>query len=133
LAVIHTAASGNSGTIQIDPFDYQPQQQLDVLLQVPDDVLLRVTSTSPLCESERFCSDLRRTISFVNRVPSQHVFRQGQPLVYTRSATAMNDWELSTADNNNNNTNNNKDFGNGMDIPSFAPSSPSALTEALSF
>lgn len=91
LAVIH-----DQGNIIIESFDYQPQQQLNALLQVPDPILLQVTSTSPHCESSRFCSDMRRTVSFLNRVPSDAVFRMGQPLVYTRSKTAgLNDWESS--------------------------------------
>ena len=50
LAVIHTSQSRN-GCITIEPFEYQPQPELDVLLQVPDDVLLHVTSTSTLLDA----------------------------------------------------------------------------------
>jgi len=91
LAVIHTPELDG---ITIDPFQYQPQPQLDALLKVPDPVLLQVTSTSPQYESERFCTDLRRTLSFVNTVPAHQVFGgQQKPLVYSRSSNAMNEWE----------------------------------------
>ena len=91
LAVIHTAQSRH-GCITIEPFDYQPQPQLDVLLQVSDDVLLQVTSTSPQCESDRFCSDLRRTLSFVNTTSAADIFSQAQPLTYSRSSQKLNEW-----------------------------------------
>jgi Protein N-terminal asparagine amidohydrolase len=91
LAVIHTASK--NGMITIDPFQYQPKPQLDALLKVPDPVLLQVTSTSPEHESERFCNDLRRTLSFVNTVPADQVFRKKQPLRYSRSSDALNQWE----------------------------------------
>ena len=91
LAVIHTAQS-RDGCITIEPFEYQPQPQLDVLLQVSDDVLLQVTSTSPQCESDRFCSDLRRTLSFVNTTTSADIFSQSRPLTYSRSSQKLNEW-----------------------------------------
>lgn len=90
LAVIHTPQSEG---ITIDPFPYQPQPQLNALLKVSDPVLLQVTSTSPQYESDRFCSDLRRTLSFVNTVPAQQVFQDQKPLVYSRSSNALNEWE----------------------------------------
>ena len=89
LAVIHTPKSND---IIVHPFPYQAQPQWDVLLQVPDPVLLQVTSTSPEHESERFCSDLRRTLSFVNAVPSSQIFSGNKPLKYSRSTTALNEW-----------------------------------------
>lgn len=103
LAVIHTTAQDG---ITIHPFHYQARPQLDVLLKVPDPVLLKVTSTSPDYESDRFCNDLRRTLSFVNTVPVNQVFggtvtgskqqQQQQPLRYSRSSGALNAWERST-------------------------------------
>ncbi|CAB9528982.1 N-terminal asparagine [Seminavis robusta] len=100
LAVIHTADSVD-GNITIDPFPYQPQPQLNALLRVDDTTLLQVASTSPQCESERFCSDLRRTLSFVNTVPASRVFggkeqEPPRPLVYSRSANTLNQWEPTT-------------------------------------
>ena len=91
LAVIHTSTS--NGVITIDPFRYRPRPQLNALLRAPDPVLLRVTSTSPDFESERFCRDLRRTLSLVNSVPSNRVFVRQQPLRYSRSSDLLNAWE----------------------------------------
>ena len=67
---------------------------MNVLLQVPDDVLLSVASTSPEHESHDFCTNFRRTLSFVNTVPAEIVFGGGnKPLVYVRSAGDLNEWE----------------------------------------
>lgn len=103
LAVIHDASS-RRGEIRVEPFRYQPNPQLDVLLRVPDEVLLQVASTSPECESDNFCRSLRRTVSFVNTVPQDRVFESCQrergkmkPLVYTRSAANLNRWERVTS------------------------------------
>jgi hypothetical protein len=89
LAIIHDHKS-QRGEIRIEPFHYQLlDAQLSPLLHIPDQLLLQVTSTSPDHESERFCSDLRRTLSFLQEVPSQDVFGQcgSRPLVYTRSVS----------------------------------------------
>lgn len=104
LAIIHDHRS-QRGEIRIKPFQYQLYQldgQLIPLLHIPGQLLLQVTSTSPDHESECFCSDLRRTLSFLNEVPSQDVFGQcgSQPLDYARSISVgrsnslcNNQWE----------------------------------------
>jgi Protein N-terminal asparagine amidohydrolase len=89
LAVIHDT---NSAHIRVEPFAYKADPELNVLLDVPDDVLLTFTSTSPDQESEHFCTNFRRTLSFVNTVPPETVFGHGRPLVYTRSSTNLNEW-----------------------------------------
>jgi hypothetical protein len=43
LSVIHDTRSG--GQVRIEPFTYEPLRKLDVLLQVPDHILLKVTSS----------------------------------------------------------------------------------------
>jgi hypothetical protein len=94
LSVIHDKMCAD-GEIRIQPFQYQQQEELNVLLTVSDDVLLMVTSTSPDQESDSFCTNFRRTLSFVNTVPPEAVFdfENNQPLVYTRSSDNLNDWE----------------------------------------
>ena len=92
LAVIHDR-SCRQGEIRIDPFLYQQRQDLNVLLRVPDQVLLKVASTSPEHESQEFCANFRRTLSFVNTVPADKVFNDGKPLVYVRSTGDLNAWE----------------------------------------
>jgi hypothetical protein len=92
LAVIHDKMCID-GEIRIQPFRYERRDELDILLQVPDDVLLSVTSTSPDQESDRFCTNFRRTLSFVNTVPPETVFENNLPLVYARSSDNLNQWE----------------------------------------
>ena len=94
LAVIHDRTC-QQGEIRIRPFGYRQRQDLNVLLQVPDEVLLSVASTSPEHESDEFCTKFRRTLSFVNTVPPESVFGEAhdRPLVYVRSAGDLNAWE----------------------------------------
>jgi len=70
---------------------------LDALLQAPDDVLLRVTSTSPECESDQFCSTMRRTLSYLllmDEEDDEDGRSRKKSLVYSRSADCLNAWEL---------------------------------------
>jgi len=94
LSVIHDTKSEH-GHLRIEPFLYEPLETLNALLQVPDDVLLHYTSTSPECESAQFCGQLRRTLSFLNTVPKENVFGKDckSTLVYSRSAGNLNEWE----------------------------------------
>jgi hypothetical protein len=91
LAIIHDTSS-KQGQVRVQPFQYKAVEELNVLLDVPDDVLLAVTSTSPDQESDQFCTNFRRTLSFVNTVPPETTFANGMPLVYSRSATNFNEW-----------------------------------------
>jgi hypothetical protein len=91
LAIIHDRSSKH-GQVRVQPFQYKAAEELNVLLTVPDDVLLSVTSTSPDEESDQFCTNFRRTLSFVNTVPPETAFANGKPLVYSRSASNMNEW-----------------------------------------
>jgi hypothetical protein len=95
LHVIHDRSSCG-GEVRVQPFRYEPVTEFDILLAVSDEVLLQHTSTSPASESGRFCSDLRRTLSFVNTVPAETIFGKdcSQPLVYARSASNLNEWEV---------------------------------------
>ena len=92
LAVIHDR-SCRKGEIRINPFCYQQRQDLNILLELPDQVLLSVASTSPEHESHDFCTNFRRTLSFVNTVPAETVFGGNKPLVYVRSTGDLNEWE----------------------------------------
>jgi hypothetical protein len=91
LAIIHDTRS-KEGQVRVQPFQYKAAEELNVLLTVPDNVLLSVTSTSPEEESDQFCTNFRRTLSFVNTVPSETTFANGKPLVYSRSSSNMNEW-----------------------------------------
>ena len=93
LAVIHTPQSAE---LCIAPFEYRPHPHLEVLLQMPNDVLKKVTSTSPELEGEHFCTSMRRTLSWLQLVPSDDVFgkqHQSRPLRYSRSAMDVHQWE----------------------------------------
>lgn len=93
LSVIHTA---RSDCLRVEPFSYRADPHLSaLLLNFSDAMLLRVASTSPDQESDNFCTNFRRTVSFVSTVPPETVFgHQGrtQPLVYSRSSTCLNEW-----------------------------------------
>jgi hypothetical protein len=108
LAIIHDHRS-KQGEIRIEPFQYQYQldAQLIPLLHIPDQLLLSLTSTSPDHESERFCSDFRRTLSFLNEVPSHHVFGHcgSRPLVYTRKQRSASMGNAPTTTHSTNQTN----------------------------
>jgi hypothetical protein len=91
LAIIHDTSS-KQGQVRVHPFQYKAAEELNVLLTVPDDVLLSVTSTSPDQESDQFCTNFRRTLSFVNTVPPETTFANGKPLVYSRSDKNLNEW-----------------------------------------
>jgi Protein N-terminal asparagine amidohydrolase len=100
LAVIHTA---DAAYIKVEPFTYSPDPQLNVLLSVSDAILLNVASTSPEQESDTFCSNFRRTLSFVNSIQPDTVFGRGmgmRPLVYTRSAANLHEWIITEAEPN---------------------------------
>ena len=93
LAVIHTV---HSSELCISPFEYRPHPHLEVLLQMPNDVLKNATSTSPELEGEHFCTAMRRTLSWLQLVPSDDVFGKRhlprRPLRYSRSAVDVHQW-----------------------------------------
>jgi Protein N-terminal asparagine amidohydrolase len=91
LVVIHTS---HSPEIYIEPYDYRPNPKLDMILRMPNDMLKQVTSTSPDLECENFCTEVRRSLSWLQLVPSEDVFgKQPHPLMYSRSASDVHQWE----------------------------------------
>ena len=97
LAIIHDTKS-IKGQVRVEPFLYQAQENLNALLQVTDAVLLQLASTSPAHESDQFCSNIRRTVSFLNTTSAAQVFGKDcvQPLVFQRTAEQgpqQNEWE----------------------------------------
>jgi hypothetical protein len=99
LQVIHESKNGEQSLIKIQPFDYQPFGAASTLLQLPDELLLQHTSTSPECESSTsFCRSLRKTLSFVQSTSSQDIFnghnngnnrKEPQPLVFQRQESVQ--------------------------------------------
>jgi hypothetical protein len=92
LSVIHTAYSN---TVCIEPFKYAPFKELDGLLTLQDDVLLKYTSTSPDCEEVDFCQCIRSTLKFLRDVPCTGIFgdKCDQTLVFQR-VRRSNSWKL---------------------------------------
>jgi hypothetical protein len=92
LHLIHTAYSN---TVCIEPFTYAPFKELASLLNLPDDVLLQYTSTSPDCEEDDFCQCIRSTLTFLRDVPCKRIFgaKCDQTLVFQR-VRRSNSWKL---------------------------------------
>lgn len=71
LSIIHAASSHG---IQIEAFSFAPLPEMKQLLQLPDELLLQLTSTSPDVEEEGFCDAVRSTVRFLLEVPCSKVF-----------------------------------------------------------
>lgn len=63
LSIIHSSTSVCDLTIE--PFKFAPFEQLDMMLQLPDEILLEYISTSPEIEEEDFCRDVRTILRFL--------------------------------------------------------------------
>ncbi len=94
-SIIHTRHS-RRGELSVEPFSYEPHPQLTKLLQLDDQCLKNLTSTSPELEGGQFCIRLRRSLSFLQTVPSSEVFdaMAPKPLIFTRSAGNLHQWEI---------------------------------------
>lgn len=92
LHLIHTTYSN---AICIEPFTYAPFKELSSLLTLPDDVLLKYTSTSPNCEEVDFCQSIRSTLTFLRDVPCKRIFgdKCDQTLIFHR-VRRSNSWKL---------------------------------------
>jgi hypothetical protein len=66
--------------IQINPFRWRHDlRQTNILLELPDYLLLEYTSTSPECEDEDFCDTMRKSLIFMRDVSVESVFgKEGQ-------------------------------------------------------
>lgn len=61
--------------LRISPFEWrQKDRQMSLLLELPDHLLLKYTSTSPECEDEDFCNDMRKSLIFMRDVSVESVF-----------------------------------------------------------
>ena len=89
---LHVIHNERSNLITIQPFQYQPFADLPLLLALPDDLLLRCTSTSPHCEEVDFCQSVRRTLSYLRDVPCADVFGSDvdTPVVFRRQGRSNN-------------------------------------------
>ena len=94
LGIIHTS---RSNSIEIQPFSYTPIPEMQVLINLPDDLLLQCTSTSPDVEQEGFCEAVRVSLRYLLDTPCSKVFcsTSMEPLIFRRSG-ASNTWRRSS-------------------------------------
>lgn len=94
LHVIHDICGPNKGCIIVQPFQFRPFKEMYDILSLPDDIMLKYTSTSPDVEKDNFCDNLRRTLLFIQRVRWWDIFGPDcdKPAVFKRSGVKGNDW-----------------------------------------
>ncbi len=69
--------------ICIEPFQFGPFPDMDLFLQLPDNTLLEYSSTSPECEADDFCDEMRETVKYMRDVPMESVFgRESKVVTY---------------------------------------------------
>jgi hypothetical protein len=90
LSVIHLS---KSNSVRIDAFAYESIPDLDLLLQLPDNIVLQYTSTSPDVEEPGFCGSVRSTLQFLRHTECRSVFGpdMDQPLIFRRAGSS-NRW-----------------------------------------
>ena len=93
LRLIHSQLSD---TLTVQPFVFQPWEGIEVMVKLPDEVLLQYSSTSPDCEDEDFCTSVRQTLSYVLSTPCTSVFGAhcDKPLHFRRRTDNTNSWSL---------------------------------------
>ena len=77
----------SSSQLSIQPFHYEAFPDINVLEQLPDDIFLEYTSTSPQCEEDDFCINARSTMKYMRTTdPTQHFGpKLNQPLILTHN------------------------------------------------
>lgn len=92
LSVIH---SSRSDAVTILPFIFNSFGSIDKLLKLPDNVLLRYTSTSPHSEEADFCSCIRSSLKYLRDMNCTEVFgpQVDRTLVYRRLGHS-NQWSI---------------------------------------
>mmetsp|Transcript_32391 Transcript_32391/g.38700 ORF Transcript_32391/g.38700 Transcript_32391/m.38700 type:complete len:229 (-) Transcript_32391:8-694(-) len=71
LMVVHTTTDE---CVVVSPFEFRPFADLDLLMALPDNRMLRYTSTSPECEADDFCDLVRESFVFLRDVAVGDVF-----------------------------------------------------------
>jgi len=95
LHLIHSADGRNVSEITVEPFKFHPFKNLDLILRLPDHIMLQYTSTSPEVEKKNFCDNVRRTLRFIKLYKWQSIFGKDckRSLVFRRVGLANNEWE----------------------------------------
>mmetsp|Transcript_28491 Transcript_28491/g.40033 ORF Transcript_28491/g.40033 Transcript_28491/m.40033 type:complete len:469 (-) Transcript_28491:198-1604(-) len=99
LTTIHTSYSNE---MVITPFVFKPFKEIDTLLRLPDEIMIRYTSTSPAVEEDDFCDNVRQTMMFMRSKSYRSIFSGNgtttmEPLTYRRKIDTttgrwMNEW-----------------------------------------
>ena len=94
LYCIHTEQSNQ---LCLPGYRYMPHKDTDLLLSLPDELLLTCCSTSPQCEEDDFCDQVRATLTLIKYVPYQRVFGSNGSLrlLLERVVGTANDWQVS--------------------------------------
>ncbi len=66
--------NNNNERIYIKPFHFESFENIDKLYQLPNDILLKVGSTSPDVEDDDFCDVIRETFHYLMNVDVDSVF-----------------------------------------------------------
>jgi Protein N-terminal asparagine amidohydrolase len=92
---LHIIHSHKSNKLRISPFQYRPPRYVNVLLSLPDQILLQQTSTSPDVEESDFCSSIRSTLYFMKKVKWEYIFgKSGNMSLEFRRHRSTNHWML---------------------------------------
>jgi hypothetical protein len=91
LSLVHSATSND---LKIEPFLFEPFEELPLLLSLPDEIMLQHCSTSPNVEEEDFCPLLRSSFRYLLDQDCTHVFGPSidQPVVHRRCGST-NRWK----------------------------------------
>lgn len=97
----HFSSNGNmnifdtlNSKLTIGPFDYEPIDQCDRLIEFPEKVLLKYFSTSPNQEPANFVTNLKKTFRIMcdHPKPCDTYFKNMQPFIYIKKEDGS--WEL---------------------------------------
>jgi hypothetical protein len=91
LSLIHTAKSND---VCIEAFTYGAFPELEQLLQLPDQIMLQYTSSSPDVEEPDFCNSVRSTLRFLRDIQCNSLFGPcvDRSLSFRRTG-ASNSWK----------------------------------------
>merc|ERR1712071_594407 len=96
LQLVHDIQGPYEGCLVISPFRFQPFPEINTILNLPDDIVLQYTSTSPDVEKDNFCDHLRSTLNFISEEKWSTYFGPNcdQPAIFQRIEKGGNDWVM---------------------------------------
>jgi len=95
LRIVHDVNKKHDGLIVVQPFKFEAFQDMDLLMNLPDDLMLQYTSTSPDVEKDNYCDNVRSTLRFLLNEKWRDYFgsKCDKPLVFRRSVKNVNEWQ----------------------------------------